>query len=302
MSLRKLPEPVKITDEVRATLREHLQFDPSPAVMARYRVGIRMEAAAGDNVVEVIGIIGEDWFGQGVTVGRVLQRLKEIGPKPVVVLINSPGGDFFEGQAIYNALRLHPAEVTVRILGVAASAASIIAMAGDVVEIPDAGWLMIHNVSVGDYGDRHYKRGIADTMEMFDDVSARVYADRSGLGLKEVKAMMDSETFMSGKVAVDNGFADALLDPAALREEKATDNAAQQMDAALQKAGLSRSARRSLASQFVAFKLRAAGDNGTLRAANGGTPSASGPVLVSAKAAQSITESIAALDSIISKR
>jgi ATP-dependent Clp protease protease subunit len=81
-------------------------------------------------------VIGEDfWSGGGVTVNRVDAALRQIGNQDVEVHINSPGGDMFEGIAIYNRLLEHPGKVTVKVLGLAASAASIIAMAGEEVLI-----------------------------------------------------------------------------------------------------------------------------------------------------------------------
>jgi ATP-dependent Clp protease protease subunit len=80
--------------------------------------------------------IGEDfWTGGGITAKKVSPQLRAIGDRPVEVQLNSPGGDMFEGIAIYNVLREHPQDITVKVMGMAASAASLIAMAGDTVEI-----------------------------------------------------------------------------------------------------------------------------------------------------------------------
>jgi ATP-dependent Clp protease protease subunit len=107
--------------------------------------GIRA-VESGDNVITMFGTIGEDyWSGGGITAKTVTAQLRAIGDRPVEVQINSPGGDMFEGIAIYNVLREHAQEVTIKIMGMAASAASVIAMAGDTVEIGAASFLMIHN-------------------------------------------------------------------------------------------------------------------------------------------------------------
>jgi ATP-dependent Clp protease protease subunit len=88
--------------------------------------------AADDNVITMFDVIGEDfWSGGGVTAKKVAAQLRAIGDRPVEVQINSPGGDMFEGIAIYNVLREHPQPITVKVMGMAASAASILAMAGD---------------------------------------------------------------------------------------------------------------------------------------------------------------------------
>lgn len=165
----------------------------------------------GDNVITMFDIIGEDfWSGGGVTAKKVAAQLRAIAG-PVEVQINSPGGDMFEGIAIYNVLREHPHDVTVKVMGMAASAASIIAMAGDTVEIGAASFLMIHNCWVLAMGNRHDMRETADFLEPFDGAMVDVYAARSAQKAEDISRWMDAETFMSGSQAIERGFADALL-------------------------------------------------------------------------------------------
>ncbi len=165
----------------------------------------------GDNVITMFDIIGEDfWTGGGVTAKKVASQLRAIAG-PVEVQINSPGGDMFEGIAIYNVLREHPHDVTVKVMGMAASAASIIAMAGDTIEIGAASFLMIHNCWVLAMGNRHDMRETADFLEPFDAAMIDVYAARSGQKAEDIAKWMDAETFMSGSQAIEHGFADALL-------------------------------------------------------------------------------------------
>lgn len=175
--------------------------------------GVRPAALEpGDNIVTMFDIIGEDfWTGGGVTAKKVAAQLRAIGDRPVEVQINSPGGDMFEGIAIYNVLREHPQAVTVKVMGMAASAASIIAMAGDTIEIGAASFLMIHNCWVLAIGNRHDMRETADFLEPFDGAMVDVYAQRSGQKAAEIAKWMDAETYMSGSLAVERGFADALL-------------------------------------------------------------------------------------------
>jgi ATP-dependent Clp protease protease subunit len=171
--------------------------------------------SAGDNVITMFDVIGEDfWSGGGVTAKKVAAQLRAIGDRPVEVQINSPGGDMFEGIAIYNVLREHPAAVTVKVMGMAASAASIIAMAGDTIEIGAASFLMIHNCWVVAVGNRHDMAETAAFLEPFDQAMADVYAaaHRARQRIKVAK-WMDAETYMSGQMAIDRGFADALLPP-----------------------------------------------------------------------------------------
>jgi len=222
-------------------------------------------AADSDVSVSILGEIGESFFTEGVTAKRISAALRSIGQKDITVNINSPGGDVFEGLAIYNMLREHKAKVTVKILGVAASVASIIAMAGDRIEVPLAGFIMIHNTYVGALGDRHDLREFADVLEGFDGVFADVYASRTGMDAKALGKMMDKETWISGKDAVEKGFADALLpaDEVAHDATAANDtqiNAAARIHALLAKGGATRNERSKLLNAFKSGTQNAADD------------------------------------------
>jgi ATP-dependent Clp protease, protease subunit len=185
-----------------------------PSVLEKWgeeAAGIRA-VEKGDNVITMFDLIGEDfWSGGGITAKSVTAQLRAIGDRPIEVQINSPGGDMFEGIAIYNVLREHPQPITVKIMGMAASAASIIAMAGDSVEIGAASFLMIHNCWVVAVGNRHDMAETAAYLGPFDQAMADVYAFRTGKTAAECGAWMDAETYMSGSVAIERGFADTLL-------------------------------------------------------------------------------------------
>ncbi|TXI87772.1 MAG: Clp protease ClpP [Cupriavidus sp.] len=185
-------------------------------VMSRWSddaAGIRPAALEqGDNVITMFDVVGEDWWsGGGITAKKVASQLRAIGDRPVEVQINSPGGDMFEGLAIYNVLREHPQQVTVKVMGMAASAASIIAMAGDAIEIGAASFIMIHNCWVLAIGNRHDMAETAAWLEPFDRAMADVYVQRTNQSSADVIKWMDAETYMSGSVAIERGFADALL-------------------------------------------------------------------------------------------
>lgn len=200
-----------------------------PNVLDRWNhdgAGIRA-VATGDNVITMFGAIGEDyWSDNPITAKKVAAQLRAIGDRPVEVQINSPGGDMFEGIAIYNVLREHPQDITVKVMGMAASAASIIAMAGNTVEIGAASFIMIHNCWVLAIGNRHDMAGTATFLAPFDQAMADLYAQRTGSDVADVQKWMDAETFMSGSMAIERGFADAMLsaDQVAVDEEaKAAD-------------------------------------------------------------------------------
>ncbi|WP_415876448.1 head maturation protease, ClpP-related [Burkholderia ubonensis] len=216
-----------------------------PDVLARWQPEIR--AAAGDDVggITINGAIGETWDGTGVTSNRIAAALRSIGAGvPVVVNLNSPGGDFFEGVAIYNLLRQHDAEVTVNVMGLAASAASVIAMAGDKILMGDGAFLMIHNAWSVAVGNRHDFIAAAETLAPFDDAMASLYAKRSGMSKVDAAALMDKETWISADQAVKNGMATGLLDDTAT--SKGDTKAAEQrrvlatVDSALASTGMSR--------------------------------------------------------------
>ncbi|WP_075216086.1 head maturation protease, ClpP-related [Mongoliimonas terrestris] len=248
MSLRHLPE-IKALD----SLSDDLSPVPADKALARWKPGIHAATEGDAGVISIYDVIGEDfWTGEGVTSKRVAAALRSIGGRDVTVNVNSPGGDFFEGIAIYNLLREHPHKVTVKVMGLAASAASIIAMAGDQIQISEIGFLMVHNAWAVAVGNRHDMREAAETLEPFDDAMASLYASRSGVKKTEAAAWMDKETWFNGSQAIDAGLADELL-PSAEIEERADTGAkslaaVRRIDAALARANpnMTRSERKSV--------------------------------------------------------
>lgn len=244
MSLRKLPE-IKAFEAPAG-----LAFEPDETAVARWKPEIRAAVEGDDNVISIYDVIGEDfWTGEGVTSKRIAAALRRIGRQDVTVNINSPGGDFFEGIGIYSLLREHPAKVTVKVMGLAASAASVIAMAGDEIEISPVGFLMVHNAWAVAIGNRHDMREAADTLEPFDDAMAGLYATRAGTDKAAAAEWMDKETWFGGEQAVEAGLADRLLSSDEITEtdtQARTLAAIRRVDAALAKQGLPRSERRSL--------------------------------------------------------
>jgi len=227
-----------------------------PDIKAYDRWNNALAAAKSDNnTITILDVIGEDyWTGGGVTAKRIEAALRSIGNKDITVDINSPGGDFFEGIAIYNLLRAHPAKVTVRVLGLAASAASIIAMAGDEVLIGKAAFLMVHNAWVVAAGNRHDLEEAAKMMLPFDEAMAGLYADKTGVDTATAALWMNAETWFNGTQAVDNGLADDFLPADVVSEEKGKEaqalSALRRMEASLTKTGMSRSQARSLIKDF----------------------------------------------------
>lgn len=230
-------------------VRQDVHAVTKPEVFDRWSSGAAGLRAleVGDAVITMFDVIGEDfWSGGGITAKSVAAALRAIGPRPIEVQINSPGGDMFEGIAIFNVLREHPQPVTVKIMGMAASAASIIAMAGDNIEIGASSFIMIHNCWIVAIGNRHDMAETAEWLQPFDQAMVDLYAARSGQDAKQVGKWMDAETYMSGSQAIERGFADALLSADAVTsdpEAKANDRAAnglRSMELTLVSAGMSR--------------------------------------------------------------
>ncbi|MDK1083444.1 Clp protease ClpP [Cronobacter sakazakii] len=240
MTIKSLPA----APEGRPFARE--KPDLPAAAMERWNGSIRA-ARDGDNSISIFDVIGADYWGEGVTASRIAGALRSLNGADVTVNINSPGGDMFEGLAIYNLLREYDGKVTVKVLGLAASAASIIAMAGDEVQIGRGAFLMIHNCWVYAMGNRHDLAQIATDIAPFDKAMSDIYQARSGLDAATVDKMMDGETYIGGSEAVEKGFADSLLSADEIADDEESPAAAlRKLDALLAKANTPRSERRKL--------------------------------------------------------
>ena len=217
-----------------------------------------------DNSISILDVIGKEWDGGGVTAKRIASALRAIGDRDVVVNVNSPGGSFFEGVAIYNLLRKHPSKITVNVIGLAASAASVIAMAGDEIRIAKSAFMMLHNAWGVCVGNKHDMVDVSKTLDQFDAAMRGVYADRSGIDEKEIGKIMDGETWFSGKAAIDAGLADSLLQDDEVEDSpKALDNhnhikARLLVENALMQQGKSRRERRALLADLKGGKPSAA--------------------------------------------
>ena len=217
-----------------------------PSALDRWDGGIKA-ATTDDNTTSVFDVIGQDYWGEGITAKRIAGALRAMNGADVTVNINSPGGDMFEGLAIYNLLREYEGHVTVKVLGIAASAASIIAMAGDDIQIGRGAFLMIHNCWLYAMGNRHDFAELVQSLEPFDTAMADIYAARSGLDIAAVQKLMDAESYIGGSDAVAKGLADSLLSADAVSDGDESPAAAlRKLDALLAKTNTPRSERRKL--------------------------------------------------------
>lgn len=157
--------------------------------------------------------IGEDfWSGGGVSAKRFTDELKAAGDVSEINLrINSPGGVVFDGLTIYNALKDHPAKVVVDIDGIAASIASVIAMAGDEIRIAESAMVMIHDAQGLALGNHKEMEAMRDLLAKWDGQIAGVYAARTGRRVDTFRKLMDAETWFTAAEAKENGLADVVI-------------------------------------------------------------------------------------------
>ena len=170
--------------------------------------GLELKAQADQAELYIYGdIVTDKWFDEDVSAASFVKDLKETEASQLDVFINSGGGSVFDGVTIYNALKRHSAHVNVHIDGLAASIASVIAMAGDTVSIAENAMLMIHDPWTVTMGNTSALRKTADNLDTVRDSMLSSYK-RSNLSEEELMAAMEVETWYSGPEAVEHGFAD----------------------------------------------------------------------------------------------
>lgn len=152
--------------------------------------------------------------GWGTYADEFVEQLKAVAAPKLTVRLNSPGGSVFEGIALANALRAHPAEVTVQVEGLAASIASIIALAGDRVVMMPHSMIMIHEASGLSIGNASDMRQMAELLDKISDNLADAYAEKAGGTRDEWRSRMLAETWYSADEAVEAGLADEVARPA----------------------------------------------------------------------------------------
>lgn len=161
----------------------------------------------GGTEIRIYDVIGWPF----IDADNFVRDLNRVESDHITVAINSPGGDVFDGTAIFNALRNHPANITTRIDGLAASMASIIALAGDTVQMASNAYYMIHNPWTFTWGDEHELRKEADLLGRIGGTLAETYMIKTGKTAKEIQQAMDDESWYIGNEAADFGFVDEMI-------------------------------------------------------------------------------------------
>lgn len=186
----------------------------SARVLAAYEAGpkgaLAIRAAKADQPAEIL--LYDEIGYWGVTAGAFQQALLQAGDGPVRVRINSPGGDVFDGLAIFNALAAHKGGVETVVDGLAASMASVIALAGPMT-MQDSSMFMIHNAWTFMAGNRHDLTKQAGVLGKIDGQIAAIYGAKTGLSAEEIAAAMDAETWLTAAEAKTAGYADTVLPP-----------------------------------------------------------------------------------------
>ena len=155
--------------------------------------------------------IGEDfWTGDGITSKSFQKELSAIKASQIDLHINSPGGEVFDGITIYNLIKQHPANVTTYIDGLAASIASVIALAGDTVIMAENALYMIHNPWGFAMGDANEMRKTADLLDKVAGSLITAYTSKTGQKDEDIQALLDAETWMTAQEAKDAGFIDEI--------------------------------------------------------------------------------------------
>lgn len=158
------------------------------------------------------GPISEDtWWGDVVTPALFKDELKQYDGKDLTIWINSPGGDVFAASVIYTAIRERRGNTKVKIDGMAASAASVIAMAGDTIEMSPTSILMVHNPITGIWGDENDMKHVIKVLKEVKETIINAYEMKTKLSREKLSALMDAETWMNAHEAVRLGFADSIL-------------------------------------------------------------------------------------------
>lgn len=185
-------------------------MNPRPFPKASQWFSVKNETEEAADVF-IYDVIGESWDGESVSAKDFISRLNGMKRKKLNIRINSPGGSVFDGVAIYNAIANHEAEVTTVVEGLAASIASIIALAGKTVKMAENATYMIHNPWTLAWGDAAAMRKMADSLDVIKDTLVNTYERRTKKDRKAIADAMDEETWFTAQTAKQWGFVDEVI-------------------------------------------------------------------------------------------
>jgi ATP-dependent Clp endopeptidase proteolytic subunit ClpP len=176
----------------------------------------RIEALSDDDAeIMIYDVIGWPF----VEASEFVRAISEMKQSIITVRINSPGGDVFDGIAIFNALKAHKSKIVTRVESLAASISSVIALAGSEVQAYQNTMMMIHEPWTYAFGNQYDLRETAEILEKISSNMVDIYSGSSSLGKREIKQIMKDETWLTAKEAKDKGFVDTILDGKAIKAE-----------------------------------------------------------------------------------
>lgn len=164
--------------------------------------------------VYIYGAIGASIWEDSISAKQFSEELKKLSPnvKEIDLRLNSPGGDVFEGYAIYNQLKQHPAKKTVYIDGLAASIASVIALAGDEIIMGEGAQFMVHKSWTMAFGNSFELERVIERLESIDEQLISLYTKKTKKPRAEIRDMVEKETWLNAEEAVEIGFADRVME------------------------------------------------------------------------------------------
>ena len=175
----------------------------------------KFENKAGEDCTTVC--IYDEISAWGITAKDFIAELDGVKTKSITLKINSPGGNVFDGITIHNALKSHAATVNVLVEGLAASIASIIAMAGDEIRMAKNSFMMIHRASSIEWGNEEAMTKMAETLKKIDNTLLATYQARTGGKAEDIKQIMQGETWLTADECLASGFCDCVGDPAEVK-------------------------------------------------------------------------------------
>lgn len=169
-------------------------------------------------VLDVIGL----W---GVQAADFSAQLAAVKSRTLNLEINSPGGDFFAGLSIFNMLRQSGKTITTKVMGIAASAAALVAMAGDTIEMPENTFLMVHRTGTSAAGNATVMRDTAALLDKLDVSMTDIFVRKTGMSVDSMRALLETDTWLSAAEAVEKGFATKVTGAISARASFATAHA-----------------------------------------------------------------------------
>lgn len=224
MNARQLLEEARAKAKARIDAGGPRLLSPAPV----------LNAAKDEATVYLYDAI-DPWFG--IDAGAFVKSLSEISAKTIHLRVNSPGGSVFDAEAIQTALQQHKARVVAHIDGMAASAATYIALAADEVEMSDGAMFMIHNAWIVAFGNAAELVDTATLLEKIDANILRDYQAKTGKSTEQLKAWMDAETWFTAQEALANGFVDRIHGNTGEQDDKAGDTCTKKSKKAAENSG-----------------------------------------------------------------